>query len=1111
MHWLSWYVFCQINTLSLGKVVLEKLLRSVECKKIYLLIRPKSEIFESLRLQHEDFMAYVDEKIIGVEGDISEPNVIFNKDKLAEIIENVEVIINNAASIDFDLRLDQAIQINYMGPRRLGYIDEKIYNYPGDPDEIVNKLLSLSEHEILSQQKELIKPWVNTYTFTKNLSERSLQKHRGDMPLLILRPAIIISAYEQPQPGWIDSLAAAGALTLFATIGALQFVPSNKNNRGDMIPVDFVSNSVLVGTAFQANRNSLQIQHCATSHQNPILWVDYVIHVLDYARKKPMENIIGNIQCKFVPEKTYYRMKYLKTTLPTKALTYISQYGGSQTFKKNVQRLNKLNDKVSQVVELLKEFTLNDWCFESKRVLEIHQQLDEADKVNWNFNPKTIDWPLMSHLMVYGIQKFMMKMDVALPHEQQNLLQKVNTRYFEDAAQFYSKTNKVKGVNLDKLIDKVMFCDRVQNQLRIQCQGNTSNSTYHSLMKEGKLILRSMSAQIDKNTIKAVFMGFHTRFKRIFDQIIVSDAELKNISNLQAQKGNAVVLIPSFKSYLDFILLIYTHIIYEIDLPFICGMAEFEDVAILSKILKRCGGFFVNYKKLDQALPKVLLEEFLSHILKDQQILGYHLERKRERSGKIIKPLPFIFEQIVDTYMRSPDDIQDIILQPVTINYDKIYEGESFPYELLGDEGNRESVFKILKSILWVSEKYGRAYIKYCKPISLKEKVNEYIKQKGIDPRLLLNRQLGPVPVEVQNQVAILKSNFADTMSMELAYTLTDNLVVMSTQIVASVIISKRQGGITEDELVSKTLWLYEEIQLRGGVTCQSSKPNKQSIKNSLTYLKSFIDTKKDVFSPSVKANKDYKNILMLAYYRNGLIQLFLNEAYISASLLAFGESTVDSQGVPLNRLWDQTEFLTNILRDEFVVRNQINDFESFMEVLRFMEKRGYIQITGDAQPHIKVIREGKQALKFFRTFISPFVESYWVTLSYFRQMRPATPILQQDIEKRIQWLAETLHDEGFLMYYESCSLESIGNSVQHYSNMGVLKRIGEPFSLNNQKPEIYFQMSENKVEQNTLKEIYERLTFFKPQLTLITGIINFEDDVKRILTKAPIEHTFKL
>jgi len=51
----------------------------------------------------------------------------------------------------------------------------------------------------------------------------------------------------------------------------------------------------------------------------------------------------------------------------------------------------------------LKEFTLNDWCYESKRVFEIYETLDESDRVNFNFNPRTIDWSLMSHLMVYGI------------------------------------------------------------------------------------------------------------------------------------------------------------------------------------------------------------------------------------------------------------------------------------------------------------------------------------------------------------------------------------------------------------------------------------------------------------------------------------------------------------------------------------------------------------------------------------------------------------------------------------------------------------------------------------------------------------------------------------
>ena len=133
----------------------------------------------------------------------------------------------------------------------------------------------------------------------------------------------------------------------------------------------------------------------------------------------------------------------------------------------------------------------------------------------------------------------------------------------------------------------------------------------------------------------------------------------------------------------------------------------------------------------------------------------------------------------------------------------------------------------------------------------------------------------------------------------------------------------------------------------------------------------------------------------MLAYHRNGLIHLFLNEAYVSASLIAFGESAAESQGVPLNRLWDQTEFLTNILRNEFVVRNQISDYECFMSTLRFMEKRGFIRITNDSQPLVKVVKEKSYALKFFRTFISPFVESYWVTLSYFKQMKSELTVLQ--------------------------------------------------------------------------------------------------------------------
>jgi len=76
-----------------------------------------------------------------------------------------------------------------------GYIDERIYEYPEDPDDIINRLQKIPEQEMLKTTKSLIAPWPNTYTFTKNLAERALQKHRGNFPILVLRPAIIICAY----------------------------------------------------------------------------------------------------------------------------------------------------------------------------------------------------------------------------------------------------------------------------------------------------------------------------------------------------------------------------------------------------------------------------------------------------------------------------------------------------------------------------------------------------------------------------------------------------------------------------------------------------------------------------------------------------------------------------------------------------------------------------------------------------------------------------------------------------------------------------------------------------------------------------------------------------
>jgi glycerol-3-phosphate O-acyltransferase len=78
--------------------------------------------------------------------------------------------------------------------------------------------------------------------------------------------------------------------------------------------------------------------------------------------------------------------------------------------------------------------------------------------------------------------------------------------------------------------------------------------------------------------------------------------------------GYSIILVPSFKSYVDSILLIYINIIFEIDLPFEVGLgnSSFANIAMITSILKRCGAFFIDEKPANQQLFRVLLEEYFS-------------------------------------------------------------------------------------------------------------------------------------------------------------------------------------------------------------------------------------------------------------------------------------------------------------------------------------------------------------------------------------------------------------------------------------------------------------------------------------------------------------------
>ncbi len=125
----------------LAKAVVEKILRDLpEIRQIYLLIRPRvkadgsrvdprerlreeilrNTAFRRLREQLGDgFEAFCESKITCVPGDLTRERLGMDQAAFDDLAKNVQVVMNSAATVVFDERLDLALDLNTLGPQRL--------------------------------------------------------------------------------------------------------------------------------------------------------------------------------------------------------------------------------------------------------------------------------------------------------------------------------------------------------------------------------------------------------------------------------------------------------------------------------------------------------------------------------------------------------------------------------------------------------------------------------------------------------------------------------------------------------------------------------------------------------------------------------------------------------------------------------------------------------------------------------------------------------------------------------------------------------------------------------------------------------------------------------
>jgi long-chain acyl-CoA synthetase len=155
-------------------------------------------------------------------------------------------IIHCAASVSFDLPLDQARAVNTEGAARLAQLAERTMQRGDGLRRMVHVSTAyvagdrtglFAEHDITTNI-----PFRNTYEQTKHEAEEVLRAWTPALPLQIVRPSIVVGARST---GWTRSFNVLyWPLRMFAS-GRLPVIPALAEAPVDVVPVDYVADTIL--------------------------------------------------------------------------------------------------------------------------------------------------------------------------------------------------------------------------------------------------------------------------------------------------------------------------------------------------------------------------------------------------------------------------------------------------------------------------------------------------------------------------------------------------------------------------------------------------------------------------------------------------------------------------------------------------------------------------------------------------------------------------------------------------------------------------------------------------------------------------------------------------
>ncbi|HKZ27573.1 MAG TPA: HAD-IB family hydrolase [Rubrobacteraceae bacterium] len=243
--------------------------------------------------------------------------------------------------------------------------------------------------------------WQDVYTFTKSLAERRVLEERGELPLVILRPAIIESSVAEPRPGWIQGSRMADPIIMAFAKGILREFPGDPETIVDLVPVDHVVNAVIAAAArgITDRPTEPEVYQVASGERNPLRYRDFYEHVREYFLENPLRDSGGRPVP--VPEWSFPGRRRVEGKLRAE-LTGLKVAGRLTSWMPEGHLKTDLRGRVARAEKRARmsfyysriygTYADMNSTFSSARTLELYRSLPEDDRSEFPFDIAGVDW-----------------------------------------------------------------------------------------------------------------------------------------------------------------------------------------------------------------------------------------------------------------------------------------------------------------------------------------------------------------------------------------------------------------------------------------------------------------------------------------------------------------------------------------------------------------------------------------------------------------------------------------------------------------------------------------------------------------------------------------------